>query len=400
MAEAETVPEPDRVEGAPHPRHAARLVGHGAAQAELAEALASGRMPHAWLIAGPRGVGKATLAWRFARHLLAEAPPALTPAGLAPPSGQGGHPGRDGRDGGRDGGRGDGRGDGGLDRGLDPGLEARIAALSEPRLCLIRRGWDPARKRLRAVITVDEVRRLRGFFGLSAAGGGRRVVIVDSADEMNLNAANALLKVLEEPPAGAVLLLVSHQPARLLPTIRSRCRLLRLHALDPGEMAEALAAAGAQPPEGSEAVALAELSGGSVGEALRLLAQDGARLYADLVAILARMPRLDHAAVHALAETVGREPLRLELLTDLVERALSRLARAAVAGAPARLAAPDEAEMFARLAARAEAGPRWAALASELGARLRHGRAVNLDPAALILDTVLRINDLAASLPR
>src|SRR5699024_8214744 len=140
---------------------------------------------------GPRGVGKATLAWRIARSWLAtppDAPPAET---LALPAH---HP-----------------------------VARSTAALPEPRLSLLRRAWDAEARRLKAVITVDEVRRMRWFFARSAPDGARRVVSIDAVDEMKLSAANALLKVLEEPPAAVTLLLVIHSPGGLLPTIRSRC---------------------------------------------------------------------------------------------------------------------------------------------------------------------------------
>ncbi|MDE3122347.1 MAG: DNA polymerase III subunit delta', partial [Paracoccaceae bacterium] len=192
---ADEVAEPDRVEGAPHPRETHRLLGQTEAEAAFLDAHASGRMHHGWLLTGPRGVGKATLAWRIARFLLAE-PPAGD-AGLfgAPPAPTT------------------------LDVDPEHPVARRIAAGSEGRLKSIRRSLDDKTGRLRSVIVVDDVRDLKGFFHLSAADGGRRVVIVDTADEMNPNAANALLKELEEPPKGAILLLVSHQPWRLLPTI-------------------------------------------------------------------------------------------------------------------------------------------------------------------------------------
>ncbi|RMD95019.1 MAG: hypothetical protein D6811_01700 [Alphaproteobacteria bacterium] len=165
-------------------------------------------------------------------------------------------------------------------------------------------------------------------------------------------------------------------------------------------MGRALAAAGVEA--GAETPALAELSGGSVGEAMRLLAHDGPRLYADLLALMESMPRLDRAAAMGFAESAGArgEAERFALVIDLIELSLARLARSAVAGPPAVEAAPGEAATLARLAATPGAGRVWAELQQSLGARLRHGRAVNLDPASLILDTVLRINDAAAGLSR
>ncbi len=361
----EELPEPDRVEGAPHPRKTHQVFGHDAAEAEFLNAYNGERMHHAWLITGPKGVGKATLAWRIARFLLAEAPADAglfgetpRPESLDVPEG---HP-----------------------------VAQRIAALSEPGCMLIRRAWDPDRKRLKAQITVDEVRRLNGFFGLSSTEGGRRLVIVDSADEMNPSAANALLKVLEEPPKRSILMLISHQPARLLPTIRSRCRTLRLTGLAPDALDAALAAAGGEPG----GPALSELAQGSVGEALRLQALGGLALYADIVTLIATAPRMDRQALATLAEAAAargaEEPLALTVrLLDVV---LTRLARAASGHLPGAEAADGEQDMLKRLASVPGGGATWAELQQEISARLAHGLAVNIDPASLVTDAFLKIN--------
>jgi DNA polymerase-3 subunit delta' len=219
---------------------------------------------------------------------------------------------------------------------------------------------------------------------------------------MNPNAANALLKLLEEPPARTTLLLISHQPSRLLPTIRSRCRELRLAPLSAPDMAEALAEANADvTPEQTDA--LAELSAGSVGAAIRLLNLDGLKLYANLLTTLATLPDLDRPRALALAESVsGRgAEARLDLMLTLLDIALARLARTGVTGAaPKAEAAPNEAQTLLRLARDPRAGRDWASLAQTAGDRLRHGRAVNLDPASLIFDTLLHITDTATRLTR
>ena len=362
MAEAA---EPDRIDGAPHPRDTRRLYGQEDAEQRFLDAFAQDRLHHGWLITGPRGIGKATLAWRLARFLLATEPG----GGLfgAPQS---------------------------LDVDPDHPVSHRIAAGSEPGLLPIRRAVDDKTGKLKTQITVDEVRKLRDFFGLSAAEGGRRVVIVDAADEMNPNAANALLKLLEEPPAGAMLLLVAHQPSRLLPTIRSRCRELRLHPLNPDAMARALEQA---LGEVSHAGALAELSGGSVGEAIRVLNGGGLELYAAIVNILSDLPRLSRPAVLKMCNSLGgreAEP-RFDLTVRLLDLALARLARAGATGQPLTEAAPGEAALAARLSPDARAARRWAELAADLGARARSGRAVNLDPGALVLDMFLRLESAA-----
>lgn len=370
----DSLPEADRREGAPHPRHGARLHGHAAAEATFLAAVTSGRLPHAWLITGPAGIGKASFAWRAARFLL-----------TAPPPGDGGL-------------LGDAAPPATLDSPADHPVAARLAALSEPGLCLLRRPWDDKTKRLKTQLTVDEVRQLKSFFAMSAGGNGRRVVIVDSADELNPSAANALLKELEEPPKDAVLFLISHRPSGLLPTIRSRCRTLRLSPLAPEDLARALADAG-HPPDG-DAGALTELAQGSVGAAIGLMQNDGLALYADLIALLESLPRMDRGRALRLSDaTAGKATDRFDLTLTLLDTALTRLARTGATGLTPPEITRGEAAILARLSPDAHAARAWADLAATLTAKARRGRAVNLDPASLVFDMFLDIDRMAVALP-
>ncbi|MCB2159738.1 MAG: DNA polymerase III subunit delta' [Rhodobacteraceae bacterium] len=368
------IPEPDKVEGAPHPRETAQLHGQGAAERAFLDVYNSGRLHHGWLLTGPRGVGKATLAWRIARFLLAT--PQESGGGLfgdAPAAPET------------------------LDIAPDHPVARRLLAGSEGRLFLLRRGLDDKTKQLKTVITVEEVRKLKSFLSLSAADGGRRVVIVDPADELNTSAANALLKLLEEPPAGVTILLVAHQPSGLLPTIRSRCRELRLAPLAPDDLAAALSAAGA---EAASAEALAALSGGSVGEAVRLINLGGIEAYAAIVDLFGASPRLDRIAAARLADSAGGRAAeaRFDLLLTLMDLFIARLARSGIDGPPLPEAATGEAALLARASPDAAAGRVWADLHQSLGARARHGKAVNLDPGALLLDMILKIDETAGRL--
>lgn len=365
--------ESDRIDGAPHPREAAQLFGHAAAEAEFLTAATSGRLPHGWLLTGPKGVGKATFAWRAARFLLATPPPDDNDMFGAPPPPQS------------------------LDISADHPVSHRMAALSEPGLFLLRRPVDDKdNKKLKTVITVDEVRGLKGFFHMSA-GNARRVVIVDSADEMNPSAANALLKELEEPPEGAVLFLISHRPSGLLPTIRSRCRTLRFNPLGDADLASALMQAGAEPPEG---VALATLAQGSVGEAIALAEQGGPGLYADISKLLGTLPNMDRQLAIRLAEgTAGKgNEARFTLTLSLLDTALSRAARLGATGQMPTEITPNEAATLQRLAPTPQHAREWASLAQSLTARARRGKAVNLDPAALVFDIFLDLDRMAARL--
>ncbi len=383
MSDAE-FPNPDQIEGAPHPRETLRLIGQSAAEQAFLDARNSGRLHHGWLITGPRGVGKATLAWRIARFLLAT--PADEGGGLF---GEAPKPET-------------------LDISADHPVSRRVLALSEPGLHLLRRGGagttesdrqkNLAEGKFSKEIRVYEVRDLARFIHLSAVDGGNRVVIIDCADEMNTQAANALLKMLEEPPAHTTFLLVSHQPSSLLPTIRSRCRALRLHPLAPADMTAALAQAGVNTND--DTAALAELSGGSVGEAVRMVNLGGLQIYRELITICSALPQLDRPRALKLAEASAMRGAgdKLDLLLSLTNLMLARLARTGAIGAPAAVeAAPNEAAMMARLSGTPHKARQWADCAQEISARARHGVAVNLDPAALVLDTMFRIKNTAAS---
>lgn len=366
-------PTPDQVPGAPHPRETHRLIGQDAAEQAFLTAFNSERLHHGWLLTGPRGVGKATLAWRVARFLLAteDAQNDGLFGGTSAPTT--------------------------LDIDPDHAVAHRVRAGAEPGLAVVTRSLNDKEK-LRNEIVVEDIRRLNRFFGLSAADGGRRVVIVDAADEMNVNAANALLKMLEEPPARTTLLLISHQPSRLLPTIRSRCRTLRLAPLSPADMAAALAQAGAELPPNPDH--LSALASGSVGDAVRLINLGGLEIYAELIGLLATLPGLDRQRALVLAEAAAQRGAseRFDLLLNLIDIALSRLALTGATGTPpSPEAAPNEAETLARLSASPQKARQWAQTAANITARARHGQSVNLDPAAVVLDTVFKIQETAGT---
>src|SRR2546423_11742769 len=279
------------------------LFGHAEAEQVLLEAYRSGRIPHAWLIGGPSGIGKATLAYRMARFVLANPDP-TAPAVRKATS---------------------------LRLPDDDRTVRRIAAQGHPDLLVLERVVNEKTGKLYTVIRVDDVRRTVPFFGSTAGEGGWRVCIVDTADELQYpQAANALLKILEEPPRNALLLLISHAPARLLPTIRSRCRRLSLRPLSADDVARAAALAlnrDAEDPELREASALSE---GSVGRALTLLEGPALALRKRVVDLLDRLPMVDPQSLHALGDALGGfEPQRLASFIDAVNEWLAgRLASA------------------------------------------------------------------------
>ena len=292
----------------PEPRANPLLIGQEAAEAALLGAFRAGRMHHAWLLTGPEGVGKATLAFRFARWLLAGAPEgAGEGAGLA----------------------------------LDPAhpVFRRVAAGGHADLLTVRRGLGADGKKLRAEIGVDEVRAVGAFLRLTPAEGGWRVVVVDRADELNRNAANALLKILEEPPARALLLLVCAAPGRLPVTVRSRCRRLALRPLDESEMADALARL-APDIAAAELARLTALAEGSPGRALLLRDAQGLALAGLVDEVLAGLPTSPGAGWD-IAERLAGEGFStfMDLLRAAIASAVRDAARGRADPEQARLAA-------------------------------------------------------------
>ena len=281
---------------APEPRANPLLLGQEPAEALLLEAMRSGRMHHAWLITGPEGVGKATLAFRFARRLLAGMPGADS---LAVPAG---HP-----------------------------VFRRIAARSHADLLTVELAYDTKRKRMKTQIAVDDVRGINNFMSLTPAEGGWRVVIVDGAEELNPSSANALLKILEEPPPRAIVLLVCGAPGRLLPTIRSRCRRLQLSALEDPAMGKLL---GIYLPElaQTERDRLVTLAEGSPGRALLLVEEQGLALATLVDEVLAAAPNLKMSRAYELADTVSRGEGAFSTFMDLLRAALTSAVRDAVRG--------------------------------------------------------------------
>jgi len=344
----------------PHPRETAGLVGHEPAERVLGQAAASGRLAHAWLITGPRGIGKATLAYRFARHLLA--------------GGEGGE------------------GKGSLALAPEHPVFQRLAARGHGDLRAIERGVDPRTKRARKEIVVDDVRGLHDFFTLTASESGWRIAIIDAADEMNRNAANAVLKILEEPPPRGLLLLVSHAPGRLLPTIRSRCRRLALRPLA-GDQLIATVAAQIDDLDETERRQLARLAQGSPGHALYLMASGGLEVYRSLCAILSSLPRLDMRAAHALADRLNRREAQdsYAAFGEMIRTALAAIIRAAATGHDAEEG--DDAP-WRRLGALASLD-QWLEVWDKTDRLIARGDAVNLERKQVVLNIFISIQKLA-----
>jgi DNA polymerase-3 subunit delta' len=278
--------EPDCEAGCAPPREIEHLFGHDTAMAQFDTAQQSGRLHHAWMITGPKGVGKASFAYTAAMSLLAGSSDAAA-------------------------------------------ARQKVRAQAHPNLYVLREPWDEKTKRFRKVITVPEIRRFSSFLQQSSNAEGWRVVIIDPADAMNRSAANALLKGLEEPPKNTVFFLLSHLPGKLLPTLRSRCVLLQLKA--PSIAATRDWLVDGHGVSVAEAQAASELAAGAPGRALALLQSGAVGLEKDVRDLLGRLPNWDTRASRRLAAKVSTkagESLRPHLYASLTRNA-ARLAREA-----------------------------------------------------------------------
>lgn len=239
----------------------------------------AGRLPHALMLCGPPGIGKATLAWRLARFLLANPEPNLVLQA-------------DRRD---------------LFIPESHRVSREIAALSHPDLVLLRREWNPDRKKHRTQIQVDDVRRAIHMFQQSAGSGGFRICVVDCADDLNSESANALLKIVEEPPPRSLFLLVAHQPGRLPATLRSRCRKIQLKPLGPEDIGNVLTALGLPWDAEDAREAAKSRAQGSIRRALRLLDGEQRAFDIALESLLDELPHIEWNKVYNLAGRISAD---------------------------------------------------------------------------------------------
>lgn len=306
--------ETDQEPGVAHPRETFTLTGHEAAEAALADAFAGARMHHAWMLTGPKGVGKATLAYRFARLVLGAQRSGARPLDVDP----------------------------------DDPIARRIVSRSHGDIFVLRRGLND-RGKPRSEITVEEARGLVSFFSLKPSEGGWRVAIIDAVDDLNRNAANAILKTLEEPPPKTVLLLVCHSPGATLATIRSRCRRLDLRPLTDLDVRNAVTAPGTDKVD----EAAVRFAGGRPGRAIALAAADVGSIYDSLTDALQGASK--DGARAFLKDVYAKAGDRGQRLTIFLSLARDWLRRAASVSAGAESADPRDAPLFQRLARPAHA---------------------------------------------
>jgi DNA polymerase-3 subunit delta' len=325
-----------------HPRRAVDLIGHSQAEAQLLQAHQSGKLHHAWLMSGPRGIGKATLAYRFAKFLL------QVPSAEKARAHRSLH--------------------------IAPELPAfrQVAAGAHPGLMVIERAVDPRAKRLKTEIAVEDAREAQAFFSQTAGGGGWRIAIVDCADEFNASSANALLKLVEEPPKQSVFLIICHQPGRLLRTIRSRALHLPLGPLTVGDTLQVLRHLPSEAVEAEEGglQEAAGLSCGSPGRAMELIGSKGAAAFAEF----RKRAKLSPAgAVEIASAFSGRETAEDYIVfCDLLVGWVAEQARAA--GIEGR-------------------GEALAVVHDDIHSSLRHADALNLDRRQTVTDALMRLEE-------
>ena len=356
------------IEDVPPSRQCRKVVGHEQAQSLFLDAFNADKLHHAWLITGPRGVGKASLAYAMARFLLHNPPassdgPGLFGDVLEPVQAES------------------------LATDPESPVNHRISAGSHPDLISIERSVDEKTGKKRNEILVNDVRKLQGFYSTTSGEGGWRIAIVDSADELNRNAANALLKILEEPPSNSVLFVLAHAPGRLLPTIRSRCRQLRLKPLEFEEVRQVV---GVQFPSLSpeELQGCALLSEGSPGYAITLAEQKGLELYGQILSLLSQLPALNVPALHALGDDLAgvKNKDRFGLFSDLLTRFFNRLVRVnADPGANVPEILGGELELMRALGQRLPLD-QWVELWEKGSQILARTDAVNLDRKQVVLN--------------
>ena len=331
------------LDGAIAPALNTRLFGHAEAEEFLARSYKSGKGHHAVLIEGPEGIGKATLAFRFANHILRHPDPLSAPDAIEDPDPE--HP---------------------ISRQIASGASHNLLHLSRP--------VDDKTGRVKQAITVDEVRKAGHFFSQTSGTGNWRIVIIDPADDLNRNAANAILKILEEPPKRAMFLVLSHAPGKLLPTIRSRCLPLRLHELSPHAMDQALGQLGlAIPPEKREAVLA--LAKGSVARALKLVNYGGADILEAFEQMVASQGPAQRRMMFKIADALSGKDSDVAF-GFFIEHLGDHLA--------------ETARSFAH-AGNLAAAEHYARLTSTIGEQLTVAGAYNLDRKQTILDVLAAV---------
>ena len=358
----------DKIAGAPHPMLTNEIIGHSSQKLSFLSSFASNRLPQCWLLAGDMGIGKASFAWLIAKFLLTTK---YQPADLKIDLNETN-----------------------INSILEPQSGStlnRIISGSEQRVYIVRRGYNEKRKAFFKNISIEDVRKLQSYCSLSIADGGKRIIIIDTADDLNKNSSNALLKLLEEPPKNTIFLLISHQPNLLLPTIKSRCQKLSFSNLDQTDLGAVLTTIGCKI-EPSDEVSLSILSKGSAGVACRLVNSNCINLYRDILNIASSLPNLNTNKILQLSQNyfAKAKPSEFEIFIEMMQHFFSRLCKTGVMQKPLLPSVTDnEAKIMKSLCPNLKSARLWSEAANISLAKLNKGYLLNIDIESLILDAFI-----------
>lgn len=362
----------DKIAGAPHPMLANEIIGHSSQKLSFLSSFASNRLPQCWLLAGDMGIGKASFAWLIAKFLLTTK---YQPADLKIDLNETN-----------------------INSILEPQSGStlnRIISGSEQRVYVVRRGYNEKRKAFFKNISIEDVRKLQSYCSLSIADGGKRIIIIDTADDLNKSSSNALLKLLEEPPKNTIFLLISHQPNLLLPTIKSRCQKLSFSNLDQTDLGAVLTAIGCKI-EPSDEVSLSILSKGSAGAACRLINSNCINLYRDILNIASSLPNLNTNKILQLSQNyfAKAKPSEFEIFIEMMQHFFSRLCKTGVMQKPVLPSVTDnEAKIMKSLCPNLKSARLWSDVANISLAKLNKGYLLNIDIESLILDAFIYLEE-------
>ena len=362
----------DRIAGAPHPMLANEIIGHSSPKLRFLSSFANNRLSQCWLLAGDRGIGKASFAWLIAKFLLTTK---YQPADLKIDLNETN-----------------------INSILEPQSGStlnRIISGSEQRVYVVRRGYNDKRRAFFKNISIEDVRKLQLYCSLSIADGGKRIIIIDTADDLNKSSSNALLKLLEEPPNNTIFLLISHQPNLLLPTLKSRCQKLSFSNLDKTDLGAVLSAIGCKV-EPSEEVSLSILSKGSAGAACRYINANCINLYRDILNLASSLPNLNTNKIFQLSQNyfAKAKPSEFEIFIEMMQHFFSRLCKTGVMQKPVLPSVTDnEAKIMKSLCPNLKSARLWSEAAKISLAKLNKGYLLNIDVESLILDAFIYLEE-------
>ena len=348
--------ESDSLEGATHPRLSPELIGHKKAFQTFSNSYEEGKLHHAWILSGPKGIGKATLAWKIVAELTQE------------------------------------RNINQSQEQSNKSLKKKIEALSLSNLFLCRRPYDEKIKRFKRFITIDEIRKLKSFYQMSSVENEWRVALIDCADELNKSAANALLKILEEPPHKSILLIISNQPGRLPVTLRSRCRSLHLNKLSLTEIEKVLSVSNynIKNENANDRLILSIIADGSAGSAIMALNKSGIIIFKSCLEILTGFPNFDRNLIIQLAETVKNDIEKFRFLSSILLIIIARLTLL-TADVKNIVSTQEEKIVVERLVKRHNLTDKLAKLYFDLSKLFLSCEELNLDTTSQIFNSLINI---------